>query len=155
MALHRIHFRLLNSCIFWRILMGIMLDIQPFSNAGNSRNISIVFAWVYEQSLYIEFIDAGQEYYVQSRNSWAKNENVLKMCSLSGHPRMSLFLHQVCRNVSQQWMWMGAVRMPSPVRQLSSGEDKELFWSVQISLLIQTRTRFHWRKSYYGLWTQS
>ncbi len=27
-------------------------------------------------------------------------------------------------------------------------------WSVQISLLIQTRTLFHWRKSYYGLWTQ-
>ncbi len=34
----------------------------------------------------------------------------------------------------------------------------EQFWlvngarSVQISLLIQTRTRFHWRKRYYGLW---
>ncbi len=29
-----------------------------------------------------------------------------KMCSPSGHPEMwvSLFLHQVCRNVSQQWM---------------------------------------------------
>ncbi len=27
-------------------------------------------------------------------------------------------------------------------------------WSVQISLLIQTRTLFHWRKSYYGLWTR-
>ncbi len=26
-------------------------------------------------------------------------------------------------------------------------------WSVQISLLIQTRTLFHWRKCYYGLWT--
>ncbi len=25
---------------------------------------------------------------------------------------------------------------------------------MQISLLIQTRTLFHWRKSYYGLWTQ-
>ncbi len=24
---------------------------------------------------------------------------------------------------------------------------------MQISLLIQTRTPFHWRKSYYGLWT--
>ncbi len=24
---------------------------------------------------------------------------------------------------------------------------------MQISLLIQTRTLFHWRKSYYGLWT--
>ncbi len=27
-------------------------------------------------------------------------------------------------------------------------------WSVQISLLIQTRTLFHWRKRYYGLWTR-
>ncbi len=26
-------------------------------------------------------------------------------------------------------------------------------WSVQISLLIQTRTLFHWRKRYYELWT--
>ncbi len=29
----------------------------------------------------------------------------------------------------------------------------ERFWSVQISLLIQTRTLLHWRKCYYGLWT--
>ncbi len=26
-------------------------------------------------------------------------------------------------------------------------------WSVQISLLIQTRTLFHWRERYYGLWS--
>ncbi len=26
-------------------------------------------------------------------------------------------------------------------------------WSVQISLLIQTRPPFHWMKHYYGLWT--
>ncbi len=27
-------------------------------------------------------------------------------------------------------------------------------WSVQISLLIQTRLLFQWRKCYYGLWTR-
>ncbi len=30
----------------------------------------------------------------------------------------------------------------------------ELFWSEQMSLLIQTRTLSLWRKSYYGLWTR-
>ncbi len=60
----------------------------------------------------------------------------------------------------------------TPVHQLMSWEDKswnkssiKMFltsnhcstvngaWSAQISLLIQTRWHFHWRKRYYGLWT--
>ncbi len=32
--------------------------------------------------------------------------------------------------------------------------DRNGAWSVQISLLIQTRKLFHWRKRYYGLWTR-
>ncbi len=109
------------------------------------------------------------------RNSSPTNYNCKKISSPSDHPRYSLFLHQVCRNVSQQWMlcseWVPSewesdknitIKHTTPVhlektKALYVHIFLELFWlvngawSVQISLLIHTRTPFSLEEDLLGI----
>ncbi len=82
-------------------------------------------------------------------NGCRQNESLIKTSQHSSHQLSS----EAETNPALRCFFFKALLLSSLRVKIQTHISLELFWSEQMYLLIQTRTLYHWRKSYYGLWT--